>query len=178
MLQSATLRKIEIKLFSILVISCFISLSSCEKDKAAIEIDKQLFDLAKSPSGFVWFKNSDELLAKSSGSGHPQDFLRTRYNSIAATQLDANGKIIEGTTFPEGSLIVKELYEDASTLDRYAILYKDSENEYADANGWVWGYINANGSVAVSADTKGSSCISCHSQTNNIDYMLMNKYYP
>lgn len=152
---------------------------SCKADKVkATDTDIVLFDMAKSTDGFSWYKNSETLLNKSSGSGHPQPFLRTRYNSIAALQLDMEGKIIAGTDFPEGSLIVKELYDDASTLGRYAILYKQANNPDADANGWVWGYINANGVVAASASEKGSSCISCHSQAENIDYMLMNKYFP
>lgn len=160
---------------------CLISLllsTACNKDKAAIAIDKKLFDLAKNTDGFVWFKYSEVLLVKSSGSGRSQDFLRTRYNAIAATQLDSNGRIVNGTTFPEGSLIVKELFKNTSTIDRYAILYKESGSEYANANGWVWGYIDANGSVNISADKKGASCINCHTQSNHIDYMLMNKFYP
>ncbi len=42
----------------------------------------------------------------------------------------------------------------ASTLSRYAVLYKSTGHADADANGWVWGYINADGTVAVSASEK------------------------
>jgi len=154
------------------------SVNSCKKDKMAEGTDKELFDLAEANSGFVWYKNSDVLLDKSSGSGHSQPFLRTRYNAIAATQLDANGKVMAGASFPEGSLVVKELFDDANTLSQYAILQKKSASEDADAEGWVWGYINANGTVAEPASNKGKACISCHLQSDNIDYMLMNKYFP
>ena len=170
------------KLKTITVLSfCLVSIwtiNSCKKEKEATGTDKELYEMAKATSGFTWFKNSSSLLNKSSGSGHPQPFLRTRYNSVAATKLDSNGKIMTGATFPEGSLIVKELYDNSTTLGRYAILYKKSGSADADAKGWVWGYINADGSVAEAASKKGSSCISCHSQTDNIDYMLMNKYFP
>jgi len=159
-------------LFSIWIIN------SCKKEKLAEGTDKELYDLAKTTSGFVWYKNSSSLLDKSAGSGHPQPFLRTRYNSIAAGKLDSNGKIMTGAIFPEGSLIVKELFDNSTTLGRYAILYKKTESADADANGWVWGYINSDGTVAESASKKGKSCISCHSQADNIDYMLMNKYFP
>ena len=151
---------------------------SCKKDKVASETDKELFDLATETNGFVWYKNSSALLDKSGGSGHPQPFLKTRYNAIAATQLDTSGKIVSGSTFPEGSLIVKELYDNATKLGRYAILYKKSSSEDADANGWIWGYIDSDGTVAVPASKKGTSCINCHSQAENIDYMLMNKFFP
>lgn len=152
--------------------------TACKKDKTLSDTDQELFEMSKSTTGFTWFNNSSAVLNKSGGSGHPQPFLRTRYNSIAATKLDSLGRIIPGSTFPEGALIVKELLENASTLGRYAILYKKSTSEDADANGWVWGYINADGTVAVKASEKGNSCISCHTQSENIDYMLMNKYFP
>lgn len=153
-------------------------ISSCRSDKAPNDTDVILYEMATSNEEFTWYKNSDILLNKSSGSGHPQSHLRTRYNSIAATKLDTNGKIIHGSVFPEGSLIVKELFENTTTLSRYAILYKNESNADADANGWVWGYIDSDGLVAAPASSKGNSCISCHSQSDNIDYMLMNKFFP
>lgn len=154
------------------------ALSSCfKKDKAFSDTDQKLYQMALKTEGFVWYKNSSNYLDKSSGTGHSQPFLRTRYNAIAATMLNPNGTIQSGIQFPEGSVIVKELYDSNKKLERYAILYKNASNITADANGWVWGYINANATTAVSADLKGSSCISCHTQENNIDYMLMNKYF-
>ncbi len=154
------------------------SLSSCKHEDTIADIDQQLYDMAKSTDGFTWYKNSSAPLEKSAGSGHAYPFLKTRYNSTASSQLDSIGKIMSDASFPEGSLVVKELLNSSNGIERYAILYKDSGNSSADANGWVWGYINADGSVAVSATEKGSSCISCHSQTGSIDYMLMNAYFP
>ncbi|MES2554746.1 MAG: cytochrome P460 family protein [Bacteroidota bacterium] len=150
---------------------------SCSKDKVNTE-DIQLFNKATDTTGFVWFNYVDTLLPKSIGSGHNEPLLRTRYNNIAASQLDSTGKILANAQFPEGSLIVKELYDNTTTIGRYAILFKDSENDFADENGWVWGYINADGSVVESVSKKGNACINCHSQAQNIDYMLMNKYFP
>ncbi len=163
-----------IVLFAVLMAVAIIN--SCKKEEKAI--DKELYELAKETSGFVWYKNSSSLLSKSSGSGHPQTSLRTRYNAIAASKLDANGKIMANAIFPEGALVVKELYENASSLIRYAILYKKSDSPFADEKGWVWGYVNADGKVTEAASNKGKACISCHNQGNNIDYMLMNKYFP
>lgn len=171
-------KKIKTSLFLFAFISCVWMMNSCQKEKQAEGTDRELYEMAIVSTGFTWFNNSDVLLAMSSGSGHSQDFLRTRYNAVAATQLDANGRIIPGATFPEESLIVKELWEDANTLDQYAILYKNSSSPDADANGWVWGYLNENGTVRTAASSKGSSCSGCHLQADNIDYMLMNKYFP
>ena len=155
-----------------------ILLLSCKKDKINSDIDAQLLEMAQDETGFTYYKKSNILLPKSSGSGHSFAYLKTRYNETAATMLDSSGKVKVGAVFPEGSLIVKELYSDLSTLARYAILYKNAANEFADENGWVWGYINSDQSVAVSASTKGNSCISCHTQSEHIDYMLMNKFFP
>lgn len=171
-------RKIVTILVLVFTLAIAGSLNSCKKDKEAEGIDKQLLDMAENTSGFTWYKNSNALLNKSSGSGHNYPFLRTRFNAIAANMLGQDGKIMDSITFSEGSLVVKELYSDASTLGRYAILYKESNNASADENGWIWGYINADGSVAVSAEDKGKQCISCHLQSGNIDYMLMNKFFP
>ena len=164
----------------LILFSCLVgvwTINSCKKDKVASEVDQQLYEMSKTTTGFVWYKSSDSLLGKSPGSGHAEPFLRTRYNSIAATQLDTNGKVQANAVFPEGSLIVKELHSSSTTLGRYAILYKKSGSEAADAKGWVWGYIDADGTVNQPASKKGSACISCHSQAENINYMLMNKYF-
>lgn len=155
-----------------------LNLHSCKKDDDPTGIDKELYDMARVSEGFTWYKNSADLLDKSAGSGHPQPFLRTRYNTAASEQLDSAGKVKTGAVFAEGSLVVKELIDNASAVERYAILYKKPGDPNADANGWVWGYINADGSVVVPASAKGSSCAGCHSQAGHIDYMLMNKFFP
>ena len=167
-------------------ISALLILNSCNKDEekeeevdkiTTITSDEDLYNISKETSGFVWYKNTNVLLPKSAGTGHSQKFLKTRYNSIAATNLDANFKVKTGVKFPEGSLIVKELYTDSTTFDRYAIMYKQTGNQYADANGWIWGYVNADKSVAHSLTNKGNGCINCHSQSGSEDLGLMNKYF-
>lgn len=171
------IRSVLIKVFvTTIVIMVFIA--SCKKEETASGTDKELYDMAVVTSGFTWFEHSDALLPKSSGTGHSQPWLRTRFNATAATVLDSNGRILDGASFPEGSLVVKELIKTAGSVDRYAILYKSSMHEDADANGWVWGYVNADETVAFAANRKGSSCINCHSQSGSIDYMLMNKFFP
>ena len=156
----------QLKIQSLKIITgCFVLLTllACSKDKTGQKnIDQELYDNANSLEGFVWFKNTDQYLPKSSGSGHNYPKLRTRFNAVAAQMLDVDGKVITGVSFADGSLIVKELINDDNSLARYAILFKDSDNKFADAQGWVWGYINSDQSIAVSAEDKGAACISCH----------------
>jgi hypothetical protein len=90
-------------------LSVFVLLS-CKKDKIEDISDAELLSLAKDTTGFVWFKNEDSLFAKSSGSGHSFVYLKTRYNNIAKSQLGIDGKVLPNAVFPEGSLIVKELF--------------------------------------------------------------------
>ncbi len=161
-----------------LVAAITVSVYSCKHDGVAVGTDLLLYDMATVDTGFVWFKFSDVALEKSSGSGHSEPKLRTRYNAVAAAMLDANGRIQEGAQFPDGSLIVKELLENDLSISLYAVLYKKADNPDADANGWVWGYLNPNGTVRTPASDKGSGCIGCHTQSGHIDYMLMNKFYP
>lgn len=168
----------KISFISVSILCVMLFLSGCKKDDKVLAADVDLYEMAKETTGFVWYKNSDVLLPKSDLSGHSEAYLRTRYNSIAATMLNASGKVQSGITFPEGSLIVKELYSSQTSLSKYAILYKKSDHAYADAKGWVWGYIKADGSVATSSSEKGRSCIPCHSQSGNIDYSLMNVAIP
>lgn len=166
------------KLFYAFLIAAAVLTISCEKDDAANKIDMELYDMAIETLGFTWYKKSDALLNRSIGSAHSQPLLRTRYNEIATASLDENGMIMGNAIFAEGSVIVKELYGDATTLSQYAILYKKNNSEFADKDGWVWGYLSAKGSVIESVSKKGSSCISCHKQEGSIDHMLMNKFFP
>jgi hypothetical protein len=154
---------------------CFLS---CTKDKVPSQIDQDLFMMAQNSADFAWYQFNDSLYERSSGSGHSWPFLKTRYNGIAQTQLDGEGKVLPNAAFPENSLIVKELFADSTTIGRYAVMWKQSNHLYADENGWVWGYINADGTTATSATHKGNTCINCHSQNENIDYTLMNKFFP
>jgi hypothetical protein len=154
-----------------------LSTNGCKKD-SSLGTEEELLTMAKKTTGFVWFKNSDALLPKSSLSGHSEPYLRTRYNAIAATMLDGTGKVQNSIIFPDGSLIVKELYSNQTTLSKYAILFKKSGHKDADSNGWVWSILNADGSIVEPAANKGNACISCHSHEGNVNYTLMNVGFP
>ena len=163
--------------FHLLLIAAF-GFGSCEHEADEDPLDAQLLELAKETEGYTWYKGSDTLLPKSSGSGHTQASLRTRFNTIASTRLDTNGKVIPGTVFPNGSVIVKELFDNPTTLAQYALLFKKPDHPYADAGGWVWGYVRPNGEVREPARNKGTACRGCHGQNGNIDFTLMNAYFP
>lgn len=156
--------------------SCILLLTLFSCHKKAKDVDLELYNLTKETSGFTWYKNSD-LLLESAKDSHSDPKLRTRFNAIAAVNLTADGAILNGQTFSTGALIVKEMYNKREKLKSYAIMYKDATNKNADSDGWVWASLNEKGKVLVSSDLKGKECASCHSQSQNIDRTLMNKFH-
>ncbi|MBK9148334.1 MAG: hypothetical protein IPM12_11040 [Flavobacteriales bacterium] len=153
-------------------------LHACKHEADASPTDLELLARASGMEADVWYKFSDALLPRTSGSGHAEAFLRTRFNDIAAAHLDTMGKVMEGTMFAEGSLVVKELWPEASGLGTYAVMLKRSGDPAADENGWVWGYIRSNGQVRESVINRGAVCKGCHGGAGNINGTLMNAAYP
>lgn len=153
-------------------------ITGCKHEAGTSPLDEELFRLATNAGSTTWYKHDPDLLDKSSGSGHNEPFLRTRYNDIAATVLDGSGKVLPDSVFPTGSLIVKELWSDPGSIGTYAIMLKRPGSPSADAGGWLWGYLRPDGSVRESALNKGSACRGCHTQAGQIDATLMNKYFP
>jgi len=155
-------------------------LTSCKPDEITPgSVDETMFNFTKEPvSGYTWYKKADAILDQGSTSGHSQPRLRTRYNAVAASMLAADGKVNSGSTFPEDAVILKELFDKSDNLEAYTLMWKKPGNAAADADGWVWGTYNANGTVLKSAGDKGSGCTGCHKSSGNIDRTLMNVDHP
>jgi hypothetical protein len=82
-------------------------ISSCKKENT--NIDATLYNEIKSVGGFIYYKGDNTVLQSSTASAHTPYF-RVRYNSTAYAALTDNGKLPVGATFPDGSVVVKELY--------------------------------------------------------------------
>ena len=136
--------------------------------------DVELVALARAPQGWQYYKLSSDTLSKAPASAHDEARLRTRYNSKAATQLDAVGKVRLDAIFPDSSLIVKELFT-GSRITTIAIMFKLRSAPNAGA-GWVWAEIGTDGGVKVSTASKGTGCTSCHGA--GIDFTRMNDAHP
>lgn len=157
-----------------------LAITGCKPEEIAPgSADETLFNYTKEPvSGYTWYKNVDAILDQGSTSGHSQPRLRTRYNSIAAAMLTADGKVKDGAIFPEDAVILKELFDKSDQLEAYTLMWKKPGNAAADADGWVWGTYNTAGGVLKSANDKGSGCTGCHKGAGNIDRTLMNADHP
>ncbi len=142
-------------------------------DTAAIS-DAEVSALARAPGGWTYYRNRSDTLLRSAGSGHAEAMLRTRYNALAATQLDAAGKVRAGASFPDSALIVKELIV-GGTLNRYAVMMKVRGSPNA-AGGWLWAYYAPGGATQIGISGKGSACVACHA--SGIDFTRMNDSHP
>jgi len=149
--------------------SFILFLSQCkDEEEIAVGPDKELFDEATAATGFSFYKNDTLVVASSQATGH-KPFMRVRFNAIAQAALDSTGKLPSGASFPNGSLIVKDLYDSQTgPIALYAIMKKDSTNANAGVN-WLWAEIGPDEKVAISVTDKGAICIGCHS-TSSRDY--------
>lgn len=150
--------------------------SQCKKEAVATDTDQDLITAAEATTGFTYYKNDSTIVHSSPQSAH-NAYFRVKYNDIAYAALTDGGKLPAGGTFPEGSLVVKELYNSPTgALINLAIFKKDSGNSNAEA-GWLWGEYSASGSVYHSISQKGNGCISCHS-TDARDYNRVFELFP
>ena len=97
-------------------------------------------------------------------------FFKVRMNAKARSVLGADGKLPVGSVFPEGSIVVKDLYNTVGGARQLvAIMRKESANPYAK-EGWLWAEMQADGGAYVSAKDKGVLCTGCHS-SNDRDFV-------
>ncbi len=137
--------------------------------------DESLRQAIGARSSWTFYRNNSNRLSRSAGSGHVEPQLRTQYNPRAATMLDANGRVRAGSSFPDSSIIVKELYAGGA-ITTLAVMMKLRGSPQASQGDWVWGYYDGAGGVRISVTTRGSGCAGCHA--SGIDYTRMNDSHP
>jgi hypothetical protein len=142
---------------------------SCTKDVGINPLlaysDKALYDSCKNDAAFMYYQNAPTIVY--SGVHGPHGPFKLKFNKIAYAALTDNGKLPVGTKFPDGSLVVKEVQSSGM----YALLYKKSGS-------WLWGEINANGTVVFSVNKDASgACVSCHSLSGERDLMQSFNFY-
>lgn len=143
------------------VLSCIIFVVyACKKET---DTDRALYDETKQ-SGYVFYQ-SGALLPGLGNSPHGE--FKLRFNAIAAAVLDSTGELPTGSTFPDGSVIIKEVYS-GNNIDLLAVMKKSSTDPDA-GDGWLWSEYEPDGKVIISTSKKGNSCIGCHSGNTNRD---------
>lgn len=140
--------------------------TSCKKDEEEEKQDNKDLYCEISKSGYVYYSGTQVI---TEGLGGAHGFIKVRFNPTAASALDSTGKLPVGASFPNGSVIVKEIYGSASGgLNLYAVMKKSSGDKNA-GSGWLWGEYKPGGDVAFSVAKQGNGCISCHSGGDNRD---------
>lgn len=136
--------------------------------------DAALLALTQTGPGWVFYKRTATPITRS-GAVHEEPQALVRFNPIAATQLDAAGKVRAGASFPDSSVIVKDLMTNGA-LRTVAVMMKLRGSASAGFDGWIWAEFQPSGATRYSTSNRGAACSSCHSP--GIDYTRMNDSHP
>ena len=134
------------------------------RDSDVVHTDETLFDEVNVTDGYQYYVNGNTLPAAIPS---PHGSFKLRFNQIAWEALDSNGELPSGKGFPNGSVLVKEVY-NADGLFVYAVMKKEPSDASA-GNGWLWAEYFPDGAIAFSIERRGNGCISCHSEVPNRD---------
>jgi len=139
------------------------ALISCTKkvgrDPELAFSDQALLDSIKAP-GSIYYKNDPNTFLP--GTNGPHGPYKLRFNKIGFNALTDNGELPVGASMPNGSFIIKDIYDANNQIKLYAFMYKRS-------GAWLWGEIKPDKEVLYSVYKNPSTCINCHSQTGNRD---------
>ena len=136
-----------------------------DDDQPVPSADETLFNESSTTSGYSYYQSGNILPADPNS---PHGSFLLRFNSIAAAALDSTGELPVGGTFPNGSILVKEVYV-GTTLSLYAVMKKDPGSSNS-GQGWLWAEYEPDGAVNISVLDKGNDgCVSCHTAIPNRD---------
>lgn len=140
------------------------------------ETDATLLAKASASSGFTYYKNDSSVIRSSPQSAHA-GYFRVKFNSIALAALSDYGKLPSTATFPNGSLVVKELHTDstANSIIGYAVMEKIPTDTNA-SEGWVWGEYVLSGAGGYKVNGKGAICTGCHSMNDRDKVRVFNLF--
>lgn len=163
------MRKLLILLF---LAGLAVALDSCKKKTEPIPPDNEindvkLYDLTQT-SNFTFYQNSSNRLPAATASPH-ENYIRVSFNDVAQNALGPDGKLPMGNTFPDSSIIIKEVFDSqSSSLDLYAVMMK-RPNHPNEGGGWLWAEYDPGGGVIISLTDNGDDCVSCHNSGSHRD---------
>ncbi len=137
--------------------------TSCKNPDATTE-DEAIIE--ETFNGNLLYYQGNNVVLNGAGNS-PHGNFKLLFNQTAWDALDSTGRLPVGGTFPNGSLIVKEVIKGGDT-DLYAVMLKNTESANA-GSGWLWSEFEPNGDLVISISDKGDACISCHRGNTNRD---------
>ena len=131
---------------------------------SAISSDAELFTFVTQTQSFRSYTPFPNLDTSADGtltaSSAHQPIIRVSMNDVAAGALQ-NGRLPSGASFPDGSVIFKEVLGTNGLVNVYALMYKDRLNSLA-GNGWLWAELRPTGAAEYSVRNRGGACTGCH----------------
>jgi hypothetical protein len=133
-----------------------------------IDSDSALFTLVTRTQSFRTYRlfpRADSIaFGTLNGSTAHRPLVRVSMNAVAFGAL-RNDTLPDGTAFPDGSIIFKEIRDSIGLTILYAVMYKERNHAFAESrSGWLWAEYFPDGRPAFSISTRGAGCISCHSR--------------
>jgi hypothetical protein len=115
-------------------------------------------------TSYTVFPRADEFATgQLNGSEAHRSIVRVLLNRTAANALQ-NGLLPPGGTFPDGSIIFKEIRPNQSAQPSvYAVMLKDARHGRA-GDGWLWAEFGPAGNVVYSMRDRGGACTGCHTR--------------
>lgn len=158
-----------------LIVSAVFFFWACAKDRAVPDVtftDAKLFALVTDTTGENLYKSSSNATQWTSTQGaHGNQFYEMKMNAKAYSACTASGKLPQGASFPDSSLIVKRLHSTSSgPVTLYAVMYKLGGT-------WNWAEYNPTGDVLFSIKADASGCVSCH-QPSSRDFVQTFDVFP
>ena len=136
---------------------------SIEQTTGPLIEDDDLYKWVTSERDYTYYKNDTTIQATSEETERAHDnLMRVRFNKIAASALNGEGKLPEGSSFPDSSIIVKEIYSDKNSPTEILAVMVKLKNAGNSAKDWLWGEYSPSGNVEYSVSKKGKVCVSCH----------------
>ena len=151
-------------LLAVAFLSCKDGGERMQLPDVGISTDEQLITLINQTEPFATytlFPRADSVTQGTLNGSHAhQPLVRVSMNAKAISALP-NDTLPAGSSFPDGSIIFKEIRMNGQAA-LFAVIYKDRSNALA-ANGWLWAEYSPTGNVVYSLTRSGGGCIGCHS---------------
>ncbi|MFN0200216.1 MAG: cytochrome P460 family protein [Bacteroidia bacterium] len=143
--------------------------SGCRRsvDDDPTSADGALYAALKNQT-FTYYKGEDKILQPKGSSPHGP--FKLLFNAKAASVLDSLGKLPVGATFPDSSIVLKEVFDGNDKKQLVPMMRM--RNDANSAEGWLWGQYTPEGKLVYSVSKKGAKCVSCHQATGNRDLTL------
>jgi len=152
----------------VMIILATVFIASCKDKEDEKAITDQVLIEKISESEYSYY-STDTIQAR----GPHVPFIMVRFNPTAKAVLNEDNKIELGQTFPEGSIIVKEIYNTkGGDLVRQYVMMKKPNDPNAATN-WIWSAYSASNAVEQSVTLKGVGCFECHSIAPHRDGVKM-----